>query len=209
MSNCQDFTSTNPSCRTFTIIEPDSTLTNAISTGSHDQSLDEWGSEPITLGNVARLHVDFLTPKASINYRFEYLYIDSLGLPNPGDVHPVVVDQTEFGFTVDFAGVPLDEGYILRWRVVVIDITGINIFDVPESLRLQLPQARSFTATFANPRSTTGYGFSELRVENLVDPADDQRVILAQVVIKTQPTFTVGLNPPPDTDNYFLVARTP
>ncbi len=207
--SCSDFTSQNPTCRTFTFIEPDNTLATVTSSGAHDQSLDEWGSTIIPLGVPGSIHVDFVTPKASIGYRFEYLYVDALGLPNPGDVEPVVVDQTQFGFTVDLAGVPLAEGYILRWRVIVFEITGGVVFDAPESLRVQLPQADIATVTFVSPRSTTTYGFTELRVENLIDPAATQRVILAQVVIKTQPTFTVGLNPTPDSDNYFLVVRTP
>lgn len=209
--SCQDFQTSNPVCRTVQLIEPEDTLLTSItSSGGRDQSLDESGSMtiPATL-TAARLFVPFVTQKVSVNYRFEYLYIDTLGIANPGDVGPVVVNQTLNGFVVDFAGVPLSSGYILRWRAVVQDVTINLIVDAPESLYLQLPQARTFTATFINPRSTAIYGFNELRVENVTDPAVTQIIVNAQVIAKTLNDFTVGLNPPPDTNNYYLVARTP
>src|SRR5215510_14428202 len=118
--SCQNFTSTNPNCRSVQLIEPDSTLLSAISFGGADQSLDETGSTPIPFTLTARLFATFSTPKASSNYRFEYLYIDALGIALPGAVQPVVVSTTVTGFLVDFAGIPLSEGYILRWRVVVV-----------------------------------------------------------------------------------------
>ena len=200
----------NQACRTIQLIEPEDTLlTSIITSGGRDQSLDESGSMTIPVSEVARVFVEFTVPKVSANYRFEYLYVDALGIPNPGNVEPVVVSQNINGFLVDLAGIPVEEGYILRWRVVVQDITINLVVDAPESLRLQLNPARSFTATFVNPRSTTNYGFTELRIENLDDPVDSQRVINAQVVAKTTVGFTVGLNPPPDTSNYYLVVRTP
>lgn len=208
--SCENFQSVNPVCRTVQLIEPEDTLLTSItSSGGRDQSLDESGSITIPVTPTARLFVPFETQKVSVNYRFEYLYIDALGIANPGNVEPVVVDQNVNGFLVDFAGIPISEGYILRWRVVVQDVTINLIIDAPESLRLQLNTARTFTATFVNPRSTAIYGFSELRVENLIDPVDTQRIVNAQVIAKTTVGFTVGLNPPPDTTNYYLVARTP
>lgn len=206
---CQNFRSGGSNCRSIQMIEPDDTLVTSTVSGARDQSLDESGSEIIPLSSGGRMRVNFVTHKISDNYQFEYLYVDALGIANPGDVMPVVVNKDTFGFLVDLAGIPLSEGYILRWRVVVQDITLSLVVDAPESLRLQLPQADTFTATFVNPRGSTSYGFSELRVENLIDSAATQRAIIVQVVAKTQATFTVGLNPPPDTDNYFLMARTP
>ncbi len=207
--SCENFQTSNPQCRTIQLIEPsDTLLTSITSSGGRDQSIDESGSIALSVGS-ARLFVPFETQKVSANYRFEYLYIDALGIPNPGNIEPVVVDININGFLVDFAGVSIEEGYILRWRVVVQDITINLIVDAPEDLRLQLSPARTFTATFVNPRSTTNYGFSELRIENLTDPVDDQRIVNAQVVAKTTLGFTVGLNPPPDTTNYYLVCRVP
>src|SRR2546423_8071833 len=107
--SCKDFTTTNPACRTVTLIEPDGTLLSSTSSGSTDQSLDESGSTIIPVGQ-ARLPVAFNTPKASTAYQFEYLYIDALELPNPGDVEPVVVSKSAFGFVVDLAGLPLSTG---------------------------------------------------------------------------------------------------
>jgi hypothetical protein len=199
---------TDPSCRTIQVLEPDTVLTG-LTTGGTDQSLDESGSMTIPIGPHARIFVPFETQKISANYRFEYLYIDALGISNPGNVEPVVVDQNVNGFVADFAGIPLAEGYILRWRVVVQDVTINLIVGAPESLRLQLSPARTFTATFVNPRANAIYGFSELRVENLTDPADFQRIVNVQVIAKTTLNFTVGMNPPPDSTNYYLVARTP
>lgn len=210
MSNCRDFNSGGANCSTIQIIEPEDTLLTSItSSGGRDQSLDESGSMTLPVSPVARVFVEFETPKVSVNYRFEYLYIDALGIPNPGNVLPVVVDQNINGFLVDLAGVPIEEGYILRWRVVVQDITISLVVDAPESQRVQLNPARSFTVTFVNPRSTTNYGFTELRIENLLDPVDSQRVVNCQVSEKTTVGFTVGLNPPPENTNYYLVVRTP
>lgn len=208
--SCDNFTRTNPSCRSIQIIEPDNTLSTSVSFGGVDQSLDESGSTPILVQPIARMFVTFATVKASSNYRFEYLYIDTLGINNPGAVVPVVVDTNVNGFLVDFAGIPLGEGYTLEWRVVVIGQVPIGEgATTPEHLRLRLPQARIFTASFVIPRLDVSYSFSELRVENLITLPDSQRLISLQVVGKTTLDFTVGLNPPPNNDDYFLVARVP
>ena len=208
--SCSSFTQTNPACKTVQLIEPDNTLiTSVTSSGGTDQSLDESGSNTLDPLGLARLFVPFNTQKVSANYAFEYLYIDALGIANPGNVEPVVVNQNINGFLVDFAGIPIEEGYILRWRVVVKDVTINLVVGAPESLRLQLSPTRTFTATFINPRNSATYGFSELRVENIIDPVSVQRIVNIQVTAKTTLDFTVGLNPPPDTTNYYLVARTP
>lgn len=196
-------------CRTIQIIEPDSQLLVATSSGSVDPALDESGSVILAI-DQNEVSVVFAASKLSAAYKFEYLYVDAFGIINPGTIEPVVITQTVLGFTVDLAGEPPIEGYILRWRVVVASIDAIPIaVDTPESFYLQLPRAAIFTVTFTNPRSIQTYGFSELRVENLVDLPSNQTPILAQVTTKTFMSFSVGLNPKPPTDNYFLVARIP
>jgi hypothetical protein len=63
---------------------------------------------------------------------------------------------------------------------------------------------------FTNPRSGTNYGFSELRVENLLDPPASQAIIRVQVTAKTISDFTLSVNPTPaNGSHYFLAARTP
>jgi hypothetical protein len=208
MGACDNIAGGGVVCKTIQVLEPDSTL--PVQNWRIDPGLDEQGDFPLTQGQDSA-SVVFQTPKASANYRFEFLYVDTLGITLPGDIEPVVTGQTQFGFTVEFAGTPLAAGYILRWRVVVIDTTITEGFlDTPESLYIRLPQGTDlFTATFINPRSTMVFGFSELRIENLTDPPDQQTFVAVQVVTKTQLNFTVGLNPSPPSGNYFLVARTP
>lgn len=209
--SCQDqFPNSGTQCSTIQVIAPDRTTLVTGNIGSVDPALDESGSTPVPVG-IAILQVLFTTPKATANYRFEYLYVDALGtFNNPSNVPPVVVNQTMQYFTVDLAGTPPGTGYILRWRVFVVDVLTDVVIDAPESLRLQLPvNAHVFTAVFVNLRSNTDYGFSELRVENLIDPASSQRLILAQVVNKSQASFAVALSAAPDNTHYFLVARTP
>ena len=194
--------------RVVQIIEPDSTLLTATSGGGGDPSLDESGSVALDIGQ-STVEVEFETPKASTDYRFEYLYVDAFGVVNPGDIEPVVVQQTHFGFSVDLAGSPAVNGYILRWRVVVTEISTIPDIDTPETIYIQLPQVNLFIINFANPRSSTQYGFSELRVENLVDDPATQSPIHVQVVAKTQSNFTIAINPTPPSLSYFLAVRTP
>jgi hypothetical protein len=209
--SCEQFPLAGPQCRTIQVIAPDPLLVTGSIPGNIDPSIDESGSTPIPL-NTTRMDVLFTIPKISENYRFEYLYVDAIAPdPNvPGAVEVVPVQTTRYGFSVKLAGLPLADGYILRWRVVVIDVASTIFIDAPELIRVQLPvNARVFTATFTNLRSNEIYGFSELRVENLTDPPDTQRIILVQVTEKTTSTFTVGINPRPENAHYFLVARTP
>ena len=196
-------------CTTQQLLEPDGTIITVIET---DPAISESGSVPLTNGQT-EAHVDFVVPKASLNYRFEYLYVDSLGLPDiviPVDVDPVPILQTIFGFTVRFVSAPAD-GYILRWRVVVLDLepTTIGNLDQPQTLYLQMPQAATFVVSLINPRSTTDYGFSELRVENLIDAPGGQAPIWVQVTQKTQVNFSLAVSPTPPSNNYFLAARIP
>ena len=196
-------------CSTIQILEPDNTLLTATSSGSADQALDESGVETLATGE-SEVSVVFQTQKLSNNFRFEYLYVDAFGLTNPGTIHPVPIVQTQFGFTVDLAGAPPLAGYLLRWRAVVVGIElPPGLVDTPENLYLQLPQANNFRITFNNPWSTVTYGFTELRVENLVDGANLQTPILVQVVQKRNTDFLIALSPTPPSNHYYIAVRTP
>jgi len=210
-------------CQSIQLIEPDFTLpTVLLPPPGNDPGLTERG-DVILEANAGIVGVQFLFPKSG-DYRFEYLYVDALGVGNPGVINIVPVATTQFGFTVDLSGVPIQDGYILRWHVVVISITpGSIIVDAPESFRVQIPpgppgtlpgpplppEVISFQIFFVNPRSNTDYGFSELRVENLVDAPNNQSIIGIQVVQKTTLSFKVLYRPVPPTGNYFLTGRTP
>lgn len=201
-------------CKTIQILEPDSTLLVASQSGSIDQALDERG-EVILSTNQVEVTVNFLTQKLSDEYRYEYLYVDALGLANPGTIVPVPIRETVAGFTVVLAGEPPQDGYILRWRVVVesTQLGGtvtLPVHDSPEVIYEQIPSGSLiFQVIFTSPRSTQTYGFSELRIENLIDLPGEQTPILAQVVAKTVDSFTVALSPSPQNNNYYLAARTP
>jgi hypothetical protein len=208
--SCSQFPFSNPACTTIQLIEPDPTLpVGTIGPPGSDPSLIEFGDVVLSQGQGV-LSVTFQTPKAG-DYRFEYLYVDALGLTSPGVVDIVPVSQSIYGFTVDLSGVPLATGYILRWRVVVVTVvtTPGSLIDAPEAIRIQLAMTNTFTVAFVNPRSNTNYGFSELRIENLTDLPANQMPILAQVIAKTTLNFTVALSPTPNNTNYYLVARTP
>ena len=71
------------------------------------------------------------------------------------------------------------------------------------------PQFGVLQVTWVNPRSTTTYGFTELRVENLVDNPDTQTFVQPQIVGKTLSGCQVAFNPVPPTPNYYLTIRTP
>ena len=212
MADCTGFPSGTPQCATIQVIEPDSTLpTTTIPSAGFDPSMTEAGNVILYNNQQTQINVTFNTVKAG-DYRFEYLYVDSLGLSSPGVIPIVPVSQSVYGFSVNLAGIPLADGYILRWRVVVVTIVqappGQQI-DAPENIYINLTLTNTFTVPFVNPRSNTQYGFSELRVENLVDLPANQHPILAQVVTKTVTNFTVALSPTPDTANYYLKVRTP
>jgi len=208
--SCQDFNQNGTSCRTVTVLEPDNTVLSSTSSGSTDLSLQESGSVPIP-PHLHTIAVPFTVLKASDDYSFEYLYVDALGIPNPGTIVPIVDYKITGGFLVHLAGVPAIEGYVLRWRVVVNSLlsTGIQV-NAPENIRQQLGTGfRVAVINFVNPRSDTNYGFTELRIENLIDLPNTQHLILPQVVAKSVSNFTVELSTPPPNHNYFLVARTP
>jgi hypothetical protein len=169
MSTCRDFTSTHPSCRAIQIIEPDDTLLTSVAFGGVDESLEETGVTPLAAGQ-SRVSVEFETQKVNDVYRFEYLYVDSSDPSTPIQcrIIPVPISRSVLGFVVDMSGAALaDDGYILRWRVVVrSEVPTISGFPCP-SLRLQLPQAR-YSQLLVNPRASSEYGFSGLSVESLI-----------------------------------------
>jgi len=187
-----------------------------------DPNLSEEGEVSLAIGQ-SEVAVTFLRPKISSGYRFEYLYVDAFGETDPGTIEPVVTAQTQYGFVVELGGVAEVAGYVLRWRVVVKDLTVPSEIDKPESFRVRIslfspppeepdappPTNLTLTVTFENPRSSTLYGFTELRVENLDDNPATQAVIHIQVVEKTETDFTIAYNPSPPTNNYYLVGRTP
>ena len=174
-----------------------------------DQNLTESGFVPLAQGQV-EVSVNFVIPKSSNTYQFEYLYVDALGVVNPGGIPPLVTSQTQYGFVVDLSAAPPIAGYVLRWRVVVTTLGPFTFVDAPESFRVALPVTGNlYTYTFVNARSTTSYGFTELRVENLVDDPTTVTPVNVMVVNKTQLTFEIAFNPTPPTPNYFLVGRTP
>jgi hypothetical protein len=207
-------------CNSIQILEPDASLPVGVAGGTSDPSLTERGSVVLAV-NQSEVSVTFSAVKASEAYRFEYLYVDAFGVVNPGTINPVPIAQTKYGFTVDLAGVPPIEGYILQWRVVVIEIGLVGAVDTPESFRVRMPfhfgaipvplppEFRILEVLFTNPRSNTNYGFSELRVENLIDDPIDQVVVNIQVCAKAIGSFTITFNPLPPTENYYLVGRTP
>jgi hypothetical protein len=198
-------------CQTIQVLEPDPTLTAAvIPAPGYDPSMTESGDVPLS-ARQGLVTVHFTFPKAG-DYRFEYLYVDGLGLPHPGVINVIPTNQNIYGFTVSLAGIPESTGRVLRWRVVVVTVrqTAGDFTDAPETIRHRLPDDSSITdITFVNPRSNTTYGFSEFRVENLDDDPATQSPILAQVVTKTPISFSVALSPTPPSLNYYLVARTP
>jgi hypothetical protein len=206
-------------CQTVQLIEPDFTLpTVTLPPPGNDPSLAEAGSIPLTTGQGV-VNVPFTVPKAG-DYRFEYLYVDDLGTTsNPGVISLVPVSQTLYGFTVDISGVPVVDGYILRWRVVVIAISGTpTVVDAPENLYVLMPYEvpdviyphYSMVIPFVNPRSNTTYGFSELRVENLIDNPSTMPFINIIVTAKNLDNFVIGASPfPPNGSHFYVVARTP
>ena len=193
-------------CDTVQIIEPQNDL--LVDTAGTTSDLDERGSLPLSPGQINAVVV-FNVPKLNANYSFEYLYVDAMGDTNPGVINVVPTVRAVEGFAVVFAGVPLNDLCVLHWRVVVVTTSSLLLVDAPEDLYLQMPQAPTMAILFANPRSNTNYGFTELRVENLTQPANQQTPIHVQVVAKTLSGFSIGVNPTPRSDFYFLKVRTP
>lgn len=204
-------TFTDGQCRVIQLIEPDQTSLTGIATGGTDQSLDESGIAPLTLGQL-QVVVAFGTPKANESYKFEYLYVDDIAGTETVKftIVPSVIQQTRYGFTVGLSGSPPGGNYVLKWRVVITSLVALTGLDTPENIRDPLAVGlATHVVTFSNPRSVDTYGFTELRVENLVDDPQDQTPIIPMVFQKRTTGFSVALSPSPPTINYFLIARTP
>lgn len=199
-------------CDTIQLIEPDSSLPVGVAGGTADPSLTERGEYALAEGEVD-VQILFETQKMTANFRYEYLYVDTIAagiVLNPGVISCVPIVQTVEGFALRLAGAPIHEGYTIRWRVVVVDLQNVPTIDVPEQFNVDIPiNADVQTVFFSSPRSHAGFGFSELRVENLDDPAAEQTPILACCVSKNITFFSVAYSPRPPTANYKLIARVP
>jgi hypothetical protein len=202
-------------CDTVQIIEPQSDFLVDVAGTTSD--LDERGELELFTGQT-HAEILFQVPKISINYNFEYLYVDAEGIPHAGGLHIVPTVRKTYGFQVVFAaGVPPPSPqappgsvYVLHWRVTVVRTSSLVQVDAPESIYLLMPHSSTMVVPFTNPRSNTNYGFSELRVENLLDLPAHQAIIRVQVTAKTISDFTLSVNPTPAMgSHYFLAARTP
>jgi hypothetical protein len=193
-------------CDTVQIIEPNDDL--LVDTAGTTNDIDERGELPLHAGQINAV-VLFQVNKLNSNYRFEYLYVDAMGDNHPGAVQVVAVLRVVEGFAVTFAGSPLNDLCVLHWRVVVSRQSTASVIDSPEDLYLQMPRTNTMAVTFHNPRSGTSYGFTELRVENLTETPNVQAIIRVQVYQKTISGFSLGVNPTPPSDFYFLRVRTP
>ena len=206
MNGCSNGFQGVTECATVQIIEP--LNDSLVSTGGASSDMDERGERPLSPGQLNCVIV-FTVPKLNASYNFEYLYVDSEGDTNPGAVIVIPTVRETTGFAVVFAGRPLNTLAVLHWRVTITETTAIPLIDAPEDLYLQMPQANIMVVPFVNQRSGTNYGFSELRVENLVDPPAIQTPIHVQVYAKTLTGFSVAVSPTPPSTYYFLKARTP
>jgi hypothetical protein len=196
----------NDDCDVIQIIEPRQDL--LVDTAGASSDMDERGEVTLSAGQT-NVTVTFEVRKLSADYHFEYLYVDAVGVSHPGAVSVIPSVKTIEGFSVVFAGAPIGAGYVLNWRVVIVQTTTLLQVDAPEDLYLRMPRTSTMAVTFLNPRSSTGYGFSELRVENLVDAPASQALIHVQVYAKTLSGCSLAVNPRPPSDNYFLRVRTP
>ena len=201
-------------CDTVQIIEPRDDLLVDVAGSTND--MDERGSVELHEGQVNAI-VIFEVQKLNANYSFEYLYIDAEGNVEPGAIQVVPTVRSVEGFAVVFAGVPLvfPAGgpyvpYVLHWRVVVHRTSTLVLIDAAEDLNVPLiAHANIQTIQFHQPRSGTNYGFSELRVENLIEGPTGLAVINVMVTHKSNVAFTIAINPRPPSEFYFLRARTP
>lgn len=194
-------------CRTIQIIEAENDSLVASSTAAIDQSIDESGTVDLETGQT-QVNVTFETFKISDDYQFDSLYIENLVDEPAGAIEIVPTVRTQAGFTVELSGAPPTANYTLYWKVQArtgqATSTSGSSSD-PESGSTTLnAAATSQTITFTTARTDATYGFSEFRVENIVDAAATQQVEWVQVTSKTTSNFVIAINPPPDTANYKL-----
>jgi len=202
-------------CDTVQIIEPQGDF--LVDTAGTTSDLDERGELELHTGQT-HAEILFRVPKISVNYNFEYLYVDAEGIPHAGGLHVVPTSRQTYGFQVVFAAgvppptpeAPPGSVYVLHWRVTIVRTSSLVQVDAPERIYLLMPHSSTMIVPFTNPRSGTEYGFSELRVENLLDDPATQAIIRVQVTAKTTTSFTLSVNPTPAAGkHYFLAARTP
>jgi hypothetical protein len=199
-------------CDTVQIIEPRDDL--LVDTAGTRSDMDERGSLELSTGQTAAT-IAFVVPKLNANYTFEYLYVECMGNPFAAQITAIPTVRATEGFAVLFVGLPIvvpagSAPYTLHWRVVINRTSSLVQIDAPEDLYLQIPQnANVMAIPFVNPRSGTGYGFSELRVENLHDNISTQALIHVQIYLKTTFGCAIGLSPRVRTQYYFLKVRTP
>lgn len=194
-------------CDTVQIIEPKDDL--LVDSAGTTNDMDERGTLELHDGQINAV-VLFEVIKLNPQYAFEYLYVDAMGNVEPGAVQIVPTVRAIEGFAVVFAGVPIGAGYVLHWRVTIHRPTSLVLIDAPEDLNLPMPpHQKTMNIVFHQPRSGTNYGFSELRVENLTEDPNNISVINVMVTHKTISGFTIGINPRPPTEFYFLRVRTP
>jgi hypothetical protein len=201
--------------RVIQILEPDSDILVG-SGGSQDQALEESGSVQLAIGQLEVI-VIFQTLKLSNDYEFTVNYIENLVDPNPASIEGVPVLRTQGAFKLELDAQPDTVNYTLYWRVRVRSGTTTTqpiptpspSSDLPDSGITPITQgASSQLISFHQARSNKTYGFSELRIENLIDGQGQQSEWI-QVVDKQFAGFTIIINPPTDTGNYNLVWRTP
>jgi hypothetical protein len=194
-------------CDTVQIIEPNTDL--LVDTAGANSDIDEHGEVLLNQGQTGVI-VYFVVPKLNANYSFEYLYVEAANPPqsHPGTVIPIPTIKLNIGFGIRLAGSPIAPGYVLKWRVTIKRTSSLVQIDAPENLYLQMPRTTTMQVVFANPRGGVDYGFSELRVENLIDTTR-RALIHVQVYQKGLNGFFLDVNPRPPTDHYFLKVRTP
>jgi hypothetical protein len=195
--------------RVVQLIEPDEDVLVG-TRGDRDESLEENGSASLVTGQT-ELVVVFHTIKFSSDYEFD-VYFENLTDASYTVLQWIPIVKNTVGFTIGIAPMPDTDNYVCYWRVRVRDTAEAvaAIVDAPESARTPLIQgATEQTILLSSPRSTDFYGFSEWRVENTTDSGATQQTEWIQLTGRTKVDFTIAINPPTDTPNYFFIWRTP
>jgi hypothetical protein len=185
------------------VLEPsDDTLVGT--GGSRDQSLEENGNVALNQTDD-EITINFTTQKFSSDYDV-FVYFSNTVDTNPTVIEWLVISQSPNALIVGISPLPDSNNYVLFWRVRVRDTATltINQIDAPEGAVTPLGiGATSQIIQFVNPRSTDSYGFAEWVVQNQID-GDGQQTEWVQLIGRTTTSFTISINPPPDTANYNL-----
>jgi hypothetical protein len=186
------------------LLEPDEDVLVG-TRGDRDESLEESGSLSLANGQTSAV-ILFSTPKFSNDYEFN-IYFENLTDLTPTVLQWLPMQKGTLGFTVGISPATDSANYVMFWRVRVRDtaLASPVLVDAPESGRTILTVgAMQQTIPFLSPRSTNFYGFSEWRIENLVDLPSSQESVWIQLASKTKTDFTIVINPPADTPNYIF-----